>query len=92
MRPGVAACGDVDQAAGTGEGWEMYLIKLHGQGGRGRVEGWRMTSVKSKVFTFTIHCWPRLRLPPPEHDADIITAGLQSERGIFYCVRNILCK
>ena len=53
----------------------------------------RMTSVKSKVFTFTI---PLLAPPPPasppEHDADIITAGLQSERGIFYCVRNILCK
>ena len=80
------------KAAGTGEGGEIYLIKLHGEGGRGRVEGWRMTSVKSKVFTFTI---PLLAPPPPvspEHDADIITAGLQSERGIFYCVRNILCK
>ena len=87
MRPGVAACGDVDQAAGTGEGWEIYLIKLHGEGGWGRVEGWRMTSVKSKVFTFTIPA-----SASPQHDADIITAGLQSERGIFYCVRNILCK
>ena len=32
MRPGVAACGDVDQAAGTGEEWEICLIKLHGEG------------------------------------------------------------
>ena len=48
----------------------------------------RMTSVKSKVLTFTIPALPA----SPEHDADIITAGLQSERGIFYCVRNILCK
>ena len=58
---------------------------------RGKGQGGGMANDLCQVQSLHIYN-SRLRLPPPEHDADIITAGLQSERGIFYCVRNILCK